>query len=94
MSDMLKIVTVTLVDDNSETATGSTFVSSGESVDSAIAQAMDQARENYVDNNYAGMAVRAIVHIDTLPVPTIPAVQIGSDIPAGEDTATVTSTIS
>ena len=94
MSEMLKIVTVTLVDENSKTATGSTFVLDGESVDDAIAQAMEQARDRYGDDGNSGMAIRAIVHIDALPVPTIPAVQIDSDIPAGEDTATVTSTIS
>lgn len=94
MSDMLKIVTVTLVDEESQTACGSTYLSEHESVDDAIEQAMEQAKDRYSDEGFSGLAVRAIVHIDTLPVPKIPTVQIGAEIPEGQDTATVTSTIS
>lgn len=94
MSDMLKIVTVTLVDEDGQTATGSTFIADCETVDDAIAQAMEQARDRYSDDGNSSPAIRAIVHIDTLPVPNIPVVQIGSEIPEGQDTATVTSTIS
>ena len=89
MTEMMKIVTVTLVNSDGENTSGSCGIDEYTDQAAAIESAKDEAIERFQDNDYSSLEMRCIININTLPKPTLRGTIVEAGLPEQTDSDSV-----